>query len=66
MSTHTIDTKYGSAEVRVHRLVDGFRAMLVGRHLVPRPPVLDGPLARSEAEAVAQLRAAVQLVEPAL
>ena len=64
MTTHTIDTKYGRAEVRVHRLLDGWRAMLVGRHLVPRPPVLDGPLARSEAESVAQLLAAVQVVDP--
>ena len=66
MSTHTIDTKFGSAEVRVHRLVDGWKAMLVGRHLVPCPPRLAGPPARSEAEAVAQLLAAVQVVEVAL
>ena len=66
MSQHTIDTKFGRAEVRVHRLTSGWKAMLVGRHLVPYPPPLHGPPAESEAEAVAQLLAAVQTVELAL
>ncbi len=66
MSSHTIDTKFGSAEVRVHRLASGWKAMLVGRHLVPYPPALTGPPATSETEAVAQLRAAVQTVQVAL
>jgi len=63
MSSHTIDTKFGLAEVRVHRLARGWKAMLVGRHLVPYPPALHGPPARSEAEALAQLVAAVEDVQ---
>jgi hypothetical protein len=63
MRQHIIDTKFGPAEVRVHRLAGGWKAMLVGRHLVPYPPPLSGPLARSEDEAVAQLLTAVQTVE---
>ena len=59
MSDHVIDTKFGRAQVRVHRTAGGWRAMLVGRHLVPYPPPLPGRPARSEAEAVAQLEAAV-------
>lgn len=59
MSTYTVNTQFGPAVVRVHRLSGGWRAMLVGRHLVPRPPVLRGPVARSESEAVAQLVAAI-------
>ena len=66
MSSHTIDTKFGRVNVRVHRLAHGFMAMLVGRHLVPSPPALQGPAARSETEAVAQLLAAVQAVELAV
>lgn len=66
MSQHTIDTKFGPAQVRVHRLATGWKAMLVGRHLVPYPPALHGPPARSEDEAVAQLLAAVQTVDVAL
>ena len=66
MTTHTIDTKFGRADVRVHRLADGWRAVLVGRHLVPYPPLLSGPRATSEAQAVAQLLAAVQAVDLAL
>jgi hypothetical protein len=62
MSDHTIDTKFGRAEVRVHRTAAGWRAMLVGRHLVPYPPSLAGPPARTEAEAIAQLEAAVRSV----
>lgn len=62
MSVHTIDTKFGRAEVRVHRTAGGWKAMLVGRHLVPYPPLLHGPPAHSEAEAVAQLEAAVRAV----
>lgn len=63
MSSHTIDTKFGRADVRVHPLARGFTAMLVGRHLVPYPPALHGPPARSEGEAVARLLAAVQALE---
>jgi hypothetical protein len=66
MSQHTINTKFGRAEVRVHRLASGWKAMLVGRHLVPYPPPMQGPPARSETEAVAQLVAAVQSVQVAL
>lgn len=66
MTQHIIDTKFGRAEVRVHRLARGWKAMLVGPHGVPRPPLLPARPARSEAEAVAQLLAAVQEVEPAL
>ena len=62
MSDHTIDTEFGRADVRVHRTAGGWRAMLVGRHLVPYPPPLHGPPAGSEAEAVAQLAAAVGAV----
>jgi hypothetical protein len=62
MSDHVIDTKFGRAEVRVHRTAVGWRAMLVGRHLIPYPPSLQGPPARTEAEAVAQLEAAVREV----
>jgi hypothetical protein len=62
MSDHTIDTKFGRAEVRVHRTSGGWRAMLVGRHLIPYPPSLQGPPARTEAEAVAQLEAAVRAI----
>ena len=62
MSDHTIETKFGRAAVRVHRTPSGWKAMLVGRHLVPYPPPLHGPPARSEAEAVAQLEAAVRAV----
>ena len=63
MSVHTIDTKFGPAEVRVHRLERGWKAMLVGRHLVPCPPPVHGPPAQSESAAVAQLLAAVEAVE---
>ena len=66
MSQHIIDTKFGRAEVRVHRLAHGWKAMLVGQHLVPYPPALTGPPASSETEAVAQLLAAVQTVQVAL
>lgn len=59
MSDHTIDTKFGRADVRVHRTAGGWKAMLVGRHLVPCPPPSPRSPARSEAEAVAQLEAAV-------
>jgi len=62
MNDHTIDTKFGRAEVRVHRTTGGWIAMLVGQHLVPYPPPLQGPPARSEHEAVAQLEAAVRAV----
>ena len=62
MSDYTIDTKFGRADVRVHRTAVGWRAMLVGRHLVPYPPSLSGPPARTEAEAVAELEAAVSSV----
>jgi hypothetical protein len=63
MHPHTIDTKFGRAEIRVHRLAQGWKAMLVGRHSVPYPPQLDGPPAATEVAAVAQLLAAVQAVE---
>ena len=62
MSDHTIDTKFGRAQVRVHRTAVGWRAMLVGQHLIPYPPSLQGPPAHTEAEAVAQLEAAVRVV----
>ena len=62
MSDHTIDTKFGRAQVRVHRTDGGWKAMLVGRHLVPYPPLPPDRPAASEAEAVAQLEAAVHAV----
>ena len=57
-----IQTKYGRADVRVHRVDGGWVAMLVGRHLVPAPPCLDGPLAQSEVDAVTQLARAIDRV----
>lgn len=62
MSDHVIDTKFGRAQVRVHRTSDGWRAMLVGRHLVPYPPLLPVEPAASQTEALAQLTAAVEAV----
>lgn len=55
METHRISTKFGPADVRVYRLRTGWWPLLVGRHGVPRPPSLEGPLPRSIDEAVARM-----------
>ncbi len=64
MSDAVVETPFGPVQVRVHRLHQGWKAVLVGRHDVPRPPVLRGPVARSAEEAVTQLLRAVERVEP--
>ena len=60
MADRVIDTRFGPVAVKVHRLVDGWRAMPVGRHLLPWPPELDATVAQSQEDAVAQLARAVE------
>ena len=64
METHRISTKFGLADIRVHRLHTGWWPVLVGRHDVPRPPSIRGPLPQSVDEAVARMAQAIEhLVE---
>jgi hypothetical protein len=55
-----IDTKYGLLKVDIHSLAEGYVATVSGRHRLSANPVLDGPLAKTEDEAVAQLARAIE------
>lgn len=59
MTQRVIETQFGPASCRVHEVGGGWRAMLVGCHAVPWVPVLPAAPARSEAEAVDALVAAI-------
>ena len=59
METHRITTRFGTVDVRVYRLREGWWPVLVGRHDVPREPSLEGPLPRSVDHAVTWMAQAV-------
>ncbi len=62
MAQRRINTKFGLLDIDVHSFPEGYTATVSGRHRLPENPVLDGPIASSADEAVAQLARAIERI----
>ena len=63
MGSHVITTKFGCVEVKVHPCDGGWLPVLVGHHLVPYVPHINGCTAQSAEDALTQMAAAIDRLE---
>ena len=63
MNRHTITTKFGPVQVRLHRCELGWLPVVVGHHAVPFVPEVDPRRAQCEQSALAQVAEAIERLE---